>query len=195
MPPELSDTICTFTFPSAASACAIVEVLSPSPAPTSATIPRFRSTDTSPSDVSPPNKASRCVASSMVMETETSDVATTSTDVRCSSKISKMRRRNPCASSMRGERDARPASLGPVRIVDKDRNPDANRRGDRARVQHLRAERGELGRFVEAYLLDQAGVGHHPRVGGQHAVDVRPDLDGLGAKGGAEQCRAVVAST
>ena len=40
-------------------------------------------------------------ASSIVTDTLTSDVVTTSTDVRCCSNTSKMRRRNPCAISMR----------------------------------------------------------------------------------------------
>ena len=37
-------------------------------------------------------------------EIDTSDVAITSTDVRCRSKISKTVRRKPCASSMRADR-------------------------------------------------------------------------------------------
>ncbi len=40
-------------------------------------------------------------ASSIVTDTLTSDVVTTSTDVRCCSNTSKMRRRKPCAISMR----------------------------------------------------------------------------------------------
>ena len=56
-----------------------------------------------------------------------------------------------------------------------------------ARVQDLGAEVGELGGLVEAQLRDDAGRRHHPRVGGEHAVDVGPDLDLVGGEPGPEE--------
>ena len=55
-----------------------------------------------------------------------------------------------------------------------------------AGMQHLGAEVGKLGRFVEADDLDAAGVGTKARVGGHHAIDVGPDFDALRVEAGAE---------
>ena len=60
--------------------------------------------------------------------------------------------------------------------------------------KHLRAERRELRRLIEANLLDESRTLHDARVGREHAIDVGPDLDGLGAQRGAEQRRTVVAA-
>ena len=64
---------------------------------------------------------------------------------------------------------------------------------DRVRVQHLRAERRELRRLVEADPLDELRAVDDARIGGEHAVDVGPDLDRLRLQRGADQRRAVVA--
>ena len=47
-------------------------------------------------------------------------------------------------------------------------------RDQRARVQHLRAVVGELGRLAQVQLRDDARVGDDPRIGGQQAGDVLP---------------------
>ena len=58
-------------------------------------------------------------------------------------------------------------------------NPDGHAGGgDRAqgvRVQHFRAEVGELGGFVVGNFRDGARFGNQARVGGLHAVHVGPD--------------------
>ena len=68
------------------------------------TMPRLRSIDTSPSARRSTTSASSRDASSIVTDTLTSDVATTSTDVRCRSNTSNSVRMNPSVSSMRGLR-------------------------------------------------------------------------------------------
>jgi len=59
---------------------------------------------------------------------------------------------------------------------------------------HLRAERCELGGFVESDLLDELRSLHHSGVGGQHPIHIGPDLDGVGVERGAEQGCAVIGS-
>src|SRR6185437_10705903 len=88
---------------SAPSARAMVVLSPPSPAPTTATTARCRSMDTSPNARSSTNSASRRDGSSTVTDTETSDVATTSTDVWWRSNTSNSVRRNPGASNIREE--------------------------------------------------------------------------------------------
>ena len=70
-----------------------------------ATIPLRRSTATSPNAARSCRIVPRFVASSSVTETETSDVVTTSTEVRWVSNTSNTRRRKPGANSMREERN------------------------------------------------------------------------------------------
>src|SRR5258708_8211208 len=104
MPLELSESMYTRKSPIACSAGAMAEPPSLSPFPTMETMPRFRSIVTSPSVWRSTTSASRRDASSMVTDTLTSDVATTSTDVRCRSNTSKSERMNPSVRSMRGLR-------------------------------------------------------------------------------------------
>ena len=80
-----------------------------------------------------------------------------------------------------------PGASGSVGVEDAHRDAEAHRGQDRGRVQDLGAEVGELGRLVEAELRDDPGRRDHPRVGGEHAVDVGPDLDLVGLEPGAEE--------
>jgi hypothetical protein len=96
--------MCTRWSPSAVSARAIAGLEAPSVVPTSATMPRCRSTATSPRAESPATRSSSGALSSTVSDTDTSEVATTSTGVRCAAKTSNTCRRKPCAMSMRVER-------------------------------------------------------------------------------------------
>ena len=47
-------------------------------------------------------------------------------------------------------------------------------------VQDLRAARGELEHLLVGDLVELAGAGHDPRVGGEDAVDVGVDLADVG---------------
>ena len=49
------------------------------------------------------------------------------------------------------------------------------------RVQHLGAEIGQLGGFGEGDRLDAMAARQDRGIGGEHAVDVGPDLDLFGA--------------
>ena len=81
----------------------MVGVCVPSPEPTTATMPRPRSTVTSPKPRSSVSTASSCVSASMVTETLTSDVAMTSMDSLKRSKTAKMPRTMPGVPSMRDD--------------------------------------------------------------------------------------------
>ena len=59
-------------------------------------------------------------------------------------------------------------------------------------MQDLGAEVGELGRFGERQLRHEQRVGDHARIGGQHAVDVGPDLDLVDVEAGAEDRGRIV---
>lgn len=50
---------------------------------------------------------------------------------------------------------------------------------DAARVQDLRPSAGELVRFRERERAQQARLGHHSWVGGEHPRHVGPDLEPL----------------
>src|SRR5258708_4812459 len=104
MPLELSESMYTRKSPMASSARDMAEPPSLSPFPTMETIPRFPSIVTSPSVCTSTTSPSTPLPSSMVTDTLTSDVATTSTDVRCRSNTSKIERMKPSVTSMRGLR-------------------------------------------------------------------------------------------
>ena len=72
--------------------------------PTTETIARRSSVQTSPSSPSSRTTGSRRLRSSTVSETLTSPLASTSTTTSCRSKTSNMARRNPYAPSIRGAR-------------------------------------------------------------------------------------------
>jgi hypothetical protein len=83
MPLALSESMWTWMSPIAVRAQAIALPPSASPVPTTETMPRLRSTVTSPCSRRSTISASSRDASSIVTDTLTSDVATTSTDVLC----------------------------------------------------------------------------------------------------------------
>ncbi len=59
-------------------------------------------------------------------------------------------------------------------------------------MQHLGAEVGKFGGFLETDDLDAARLGTNTRVGGLHSVHVGPDLDAIGAQPSADQgCRKI----
>ena len=58
-----------------------------------------------------------------------------------------------------------------------------------AGMQHLGAEVGQLGGLGEGDGLDAVAAGQDGGIGGQHAVDVGPDLDLFGADAGADDGR------
>ena len=122
------------------------------------------------------------------------------------SKTSKMRRRKPCAISMRVEwmftsvilrlqamdlttlraghglgDDARAGHFGPARIQNQHRDVLLDGRHHGGGVQHLGAEIGQFGGFGEGDGLDAMAAGQDGGVGGEHAVHVGPDLDLFGA--------------
>ena len=79
-----------------------------------------------------------------------------------------------------------PATSGRREFRIKNRNVLLDGRHDSGRMQHLRAEIGQLGGFGERDGLHAMAAGHDGGVGGQHAVDIGPDLDLLGADTGAD---------
>ena len=124
---------------------------------------------------------------STVTETLTSDVVTTSTGVLNRSNTSNSRRRKPNAMSMRVEvmsitvtprlhasavsvlavaaavcGNHRPADFGPARVENANGNVLGDSRQDRARMQHLRAEIRQLGRFGERQLRDERAGSRRP---------------------------------
>ena len=60
---------------------------------------------------------------------------------------------------------------------------------DRAHLQHLGAERGELQHFLERDLVHAPGARHHARVGGVDAVDVGVDVAAVGLDRGGDRHR------
>ena len=69
-----------------------------------------------------------------------------------------------------------------LRREDVQRDPRLACRKDAPRVQHLGAVGGDLLRLVVMQRLQQPGRGNIPRVGREHARDVRPDLEPGGGK-------------
>ena len=68
-------------------------------------------------------------------------------------------------------------------------DPVHHRRLDRAHLQHLGAERGQLEHFLERHLVEPARLGHHARVGGVDAVDVGVDVAAVGVERRGERHR------
>ena len=100
MPVALSDIMCTLIPSRAPIARPIAALSSLIAAPTTATIARSRSTETSPSCDRSTTSDSSPEGSSTVTETDISEVATTSTEIPFLSKISNTRLRKPRASSI-----------------------------------------------------------------------------------------------
>ncbi len=70
--------------------------------------------------------------------------------------------------------------VGLVRVEHGDRNVVLHGGQQRCRMQHLRAEAGQLGGLMKTDLRDALSLGTYARIGGQNAADVRPNLDALG---------------
>src|SRR5579863_6678079 len=83
-----------------------------------------------------------------------------------------------------GDRLGGDAGAGDLRTAGvEDENGDVFFHGGEhgGRVENFGAEVGELGGFGEGDALDAMAAGEHGGVAGEHAVDVGPDLDFLGA--------------
>ena len=92
--------------------------------------------------------------------------------------------------------DARALAGRPAAVQDSDGDVRRDRREDRARVQHLGAEVGQLRRLRERQPLDHRRMVHDARIRGQHAVDVGPDLDlAAGDRGSGRRGQAVQGGT
>ena len=61
-------------------------------------------------------------------------------------------------------------------------------------MQHLRAERCQFRCFVKADALDELRTRYYAWIGGKHAIHVRPDFDGGGPDGRANQRGRVIRS-
>ena len=70
----------------------------------------------------------------------------------------------------------RPLALRRERVPDPDRDLFHDRRRHRLRMDHLRAEVGELHRLLVRERVDDRRVGNQSGVGAQHAIDVGPDV-------------------
>jgi hypothetical protein len=92
----------------------------------------------------------------MVKDTDTSDVATTSTEVRLDLHQGRARfsRDRRDGALWRLEGDLRSRAFRAPRIEDKYRNSQSHCRRNGVRVQHFRTERRELRRFVEGDLAN-----------------------------------------
>ena len=94
---------------------------------------------------------------------------------------------------MRRARDNQRTFIGRIaRIEHPHRNILADGRQNRRRMQHLGAEVGQFGGLFEADDLDAVRVRTDIGIGGHHAIDVGPYLDGLGIQSGAEERGRVV---
>ncbi|SBV36226.1 hypothetical protein STPYR_11156 [uncultured Stenotrophomonas sp.] len=96
-----------------------------------------------------------------------------------------------------GRGDARARVLRLESVADDDRQAALDRRRHGLRVHHLGAEIGQFAGFVVAQGFQLHRLGHHPRVGRQHAVHVGPDVQLVGGeqrgKDGAGKVAAVAA--
>ena len=219
MPVALSDSMCTRTSPSASSARAIAWPPSAIAPPTTATMPRFRSTRHVAERAQVARRSPRAaMASSTVSDTDTSDVATTSTDVRCRSNDLEDRPQKSL-----GEQHARRADLHERHACSCRRSRSPARCGaskvilravSLAAVSELSTYTGMPSRTAGAIVFGCSTFApndassdassnaicsirradrNDARIGGEHAVDVGPDLDRVGAHRGADERRAVVA--
>ena len=85
-----------------------------------------------------------------------------------------------------------PDALGREAVADPHGNACLFHGTQRFRMQHLGAEIGELGRFAVGNFGNRARLGHEARIGGEHAVHVRPDDDFIGIERRAQDRRGIV---
>ena len=69
-------------------------------------------------------------------------------------------------------------------VADVDRHVELLAELDRPAVHHARAQAGQLQNLVVADAVHLAGLGHEPRIGREHAVDVGVNLAGVGIEHG-----------
>ena len=87
-------------------------------------------------------------------------------------------------SGLRG--DARAFHIGPPGVQNQDRNILFKSGKNGRRMQHFGAEVRHFGSFGEGDAFHAAAAGHDARVGGEHAIDVGPDLDFFGVDTGGD---------
>ncbi len=90
--------------------------------------------------------------------------------------------------------DARARMIRMEGVADDDRQAALDRRRHRLRVHHLGAEIGQFAGFVVAQRFQLDGLGHHPRVSGEHAIHVRPDMQLIGIEQGGKDRAGVIAA-
>jgi hypothetical protein len=78
---------------------------------------------------------------------------------------------------IRARSDTRARLFGRECIANEDRDAALDRWRHRLRMDHLRAEVGELHRFVVGKRVDHLRVRHEPRIRAQDTIDVGPDVD------------------
>ena len=74
-------------------------------------------------------------------------------------------------------RDERTGRVRPAAVENANGDVGRDSGQDGARVEDFGAEIRELGRFAEREVRDDAWVADHAGIGGEHAVDVGPDLN------------------
>ena len=87
--------------------------------------------------------------------------------------------RTPRSSGPGRRADLGSGKVGPAGVLHAHRDPLLDRGRQRQRVEDAGAEVGELGGLLEGNRLDRPRGRDDPRIGGHHAVDVRPDLHRL----------------
>ena len=95
---------------------------------------------------------------------------------------------------VRPRADQRRGVLGREGVADPDRDLPAHGRRHGLRMDDLGAEVRQLHRLAVGQRVDHLGIGHAPRIGRQHAVDVGPDVDRRGIEQRAEDRRGEVAA-
>ena len=99
---------------------------------------------------------------------------------------------DPASNAAALGRDFRAGSLRREAIADPDGDAGGHNGAERFRVQDFRAEIGELGGFAIGNLWDSARVGNKTRVGGEHAIHIRPDNDFVRVESGAENGGGII---
>ena len=152
--------------------------------------------------------------SSTVTDTDTSDVATTSTDVRLLEDLEDAPQKAAREQhSRRADLDQRDVALARDRADRAARRVEGDPRSLPSGLRELKMNTGMPSRTAGAIVFGCSTFApndassdassnricsiscasfHDARIGGQHAVDIGPDLDRLGVQRGAEQRRAVV---
>ena len=89
-------------------------------------------------------------------------------------------------------RDFRSGQLRLETVANPYRNAAFDDRAQRHRMQHFCAKEGQFARLGVGNFIERGGVGNHARVGGQHAVYIRPDNDFAGVESRAQNRRGII---